>query len=452
MPLSKFRGKILIVDDDPLVLEALKESFIDTYDVVLATAGQEALDQLQQHRDTAAIILDIRMAKMDGFQTARHIRESSLDVPIIFHTGYPGDYSHKQTESMKPSDYIGKNENPERLAAAVRNAVRSSLFKNHPEALTEYARDMFEMVGHSQSMLEIYRIIDEIGPKDDRVLILGETGTGKELVAKALHRLSSRAGQPLVPFTCGHKPPDLVEDELFGHVRGAFTGALTDREGLLETANNGTVFLDEIGELDLNTQVKLLRVLEDQKITRLGSMEEIEVDVRVICATNANLDQMVAQGRFRSDLFYRIRSVVIMMPPLRERREDIPELIDYFTAMFCEKKGIDIKYYDQGARDLLIEHDWKGNVRDLFETLKALISSTPSYFISRQDVERKLERSELFIPNQTDFDEQVKDFKRILIVKALDRHAWNVSKVAREFGKDPANFRKQIESLGITLG
>lgn len=452
MPLSNIRGKILIVDDDPLVLEALREIFLDRYEVILATSGQEALDQLRSHTDTATIILDIRMAKMDGFQTARRIRDIPLDIPIIFHTGYPGEYSHKQRDAEQQYDYIGKNENPERLEIAVRNAVRSSLFRTHPEALIAYAREMFEMVGQSHQMLEIYRQIDEIGPKDQKVLILGETGTGKELVAKAIHRLSPRFGQPIVAYNCSQKAPDLVADELFGHFKGAFTGANSDKVGLLQHANKGTVFLDEIGELDHNTQVNLLRVLEGGEILRLGATETEQVDVRLICATNADLAGMVDQGQFRSDLYFRIRGTVITLPSLRERREDIPALIDYFVEKYCDEARIDPKYFDQEGRDLLIEHNWRGNVRELYEKIKALLADTPSYFISRRDVLNQLEIGDKAAGIPNDFDEAVKDFKRILIVKALDRHKGNVSKVAREFGKDPANMRKQIDNLGISLG
>jgi DNA-binding NtrC family response regulator len=389
---------------------------------------------------------------MDGHQTARQIREIPLDTPIIYNTGYPGEYSRHQIESEKPFDFIGKNEGMERLKQAVQSAVHDSLIQTHSHALISYALDMFEMVGHSSAMLNVYRQISLIGPSDQKVLILGETGTGKEGVAKAIHRISPRAGNPFSPYNCGNRPRDLVDDELFGHYKGAFTGALTDRDGLLKSADKGTVFLDEIGELDLLTQSKLLRVLDASEILPVGADKPEIVDVRLICATNADLESLVKAGKFRSDLYFRILSNVICLPLLNDRREDIPALIDYFTAQYCEDRKIDSKYFDQAARDFLIEYDWEGNVRHLREKICEILTSTPSYFISRRDVEQKLDPSGKFTSNKSGYDEQVKDFKRTLIVKALDKHGGNVSKVAREFGKDPANMRKLIESLGISLG
>ena len=452
MPVSQIRAKILVVDDDPLVLDALHQTFLDTYDVILAASGVDALDQITHHADLAAIILDIRMAKMDGFETARRIRELPMDAPIIFHTGYPGEYSSKQIEAEKPYDYVGKNEDPSRLQHAVRTAVRSSLFRIHTDKLIEYAESSFGMVGKSLPMLEVYRQIDEVGPKDKKVMILGATGTGKELVAKAIHQCSPRAEHRIAFFSCSYKATDMVEDELFGHVKGGYTGAVADRMGVFQYADGGTVFLDEIGELDLNTQTKLLRVLESGEIMRIGSPDVLRVNVRVICATNADLQAMVNAGRFRPDLYYRLKGIVIHLPPLKERREDIPGLIDFFTTKYCEESNIEPKYFEQSARELLIEYDWPGNVRDLKETVESLIASTPSYFIARPDVEKRLNFGGIDHAPEVSFDDQVRDFKRILIVKSLDRHAGNISKVAREFGKDPANFRKQIESLGISLG
>ncbi len=452
MPVSQIRAKILIVDDDPLVLDALQQMFIDHYDVVLASSGAESIQLLGEHLDIAAIILDIRMAKMNGLETAQRIRALPLDTPIIFHTGYPGEYPKGQIEDGDPYDFIGKNEDPSRLEESVKAAVRSSLFKMHTDRLVEHAKRTYGMVGKSLSMLEVYRKIDEIGPKEKKVMVLGPTGTGKELVAKAIHQCSPRAKQRLALFSCSHKTSDLVEDELFGHVKGGYTGAVNDRVGVFEHADNGTVLLDEIGDLDLNTQIKLLRVIESGEFQRIGSPDLVRVNVRVICATSADLQAMVMAGRFRPDLYYRLKSIVIHLPPLKERREDIPELIDYFTTEYCRESDIALKHFEQGARELLIEYDWPGNVRQIKEAVESLIASTASYYIARREVEKYLNFGGIETGEDSEFDQQVREFKRILIIKSLDKHQWNVSKVAREFGKDPANFRKQIEGLGISLG
>jgi len=338
-----------------LNLEALHQMFIDDYEVLLADSGLRGLEVLDEHPDINAIVLDIRMARMDGLETARRIGERFPDMPVIFHTGYPGQYSESTIQKeYKPFDYVGKNERPIRLTRAVENAVILHKLKSSPTDLARHAREQYGLVGHSPLMLEVYRTIEQIAPTPNKVMILGATGTGKELVARAIHLRSTRKDREMVPFSCTHKSQELVESELFGHLKGAFTGAIADRPGIFEYADNGTVFLDEIGDLDLNTQGKLLRVLEVGQMQRVGSPEIVHVDVRLICATNRDLAQLVAEGKFRDDLYYRLKGVVIHLPKLSERRQDIPELIDYFIEGYCSRADRAVKVFDQEARDLLL--------------------------------------------------------------------------------------------------
>ncbi len=445
-------GKILIVDDDALVLEALNETFIDDYEVVSVSNGFEALEKVKIEKDFDTVILDIKMAKMDGLKTASLLKEFNPQIPIIFHTGYPGDYSEEEIEKgYQPFDYVGKNERPARLTRAVKNAVEFYRLKKSSLHLIGLARDEYGMVGKSNEIIEVYQTIEKIGPTDNKVMILGPTGTGKELVARALHKRSLRFEMPLVIFNCNHKATDLVESELFGHIKGSFTGAIADRLGLFEFADGGTIFLDEIGDLDITTQAKILRVIETGEMTRIGSPQLVKVDVRLICATHHDLKQMVTEQKFREDLFYRLKGVTINLPPLKERREDLPDLIDYFAERYCRKKGEGLKIFEPDARDCLIEYDWPGNVRQLLDTVQSLIDLSPSYYITKNEVLSYLSLSDKIKSEPGTFKHQVKDFKRILILKILDRNNNNISASARELSLDPSNLRKLIKELGISV-
>ena len=443
-------GKILIVDDDPLVLEALHQTFMDDYDVVLAASGMEALQALDKHGDLDAAVLDIRMARMDGLDTACRIRDINPELPVIFHTGFPGDYSERDIDTdHQPFDYVGKNERPARLQRSVRNAVSMHRLRSNSSDLVELARRHFGMVGRSRVMRDVYQMIEKIGPTDNKVMVLGPTGTGKELVARAIHRRSRRSDMPLVVFNCNHKAPDLIESELFGHLRGSFTGAVADRAGMFEHANGGTVFLDEIGTLDITTQGKLLRVLETGEMYRIGSPETIRVDVRLICATNCDLEQMVSQSNFREDLYYRIKGIHISLPALADRREDIPDLIDFFTENYCRKKDDGIKVFEPSARDLMIEYDWPGNVRQLLDTVQALIDLSLSHLITRSEVQEYLAYAGAGQNGGGSLAKRMREFKRLTIIQSLAHHDGNVSAAARELDVDASNLHKTLKDLDI---
>lgn len=448
------KARILFVDDDAFVLETLQDLFSESYQVVLAPSGLQALAILQKDTNFDAIILDIKMAKMDGLQTASKIKEIDPGIPIIFHTGYPGEYSEAEIEDdFSPFDYVCKGESPSRLQRAVRHAVSLHQLSRQSLDLSEHARLHFGMVGHSAAILDVYQTIEQIAPTNNKIIICGATGTGKELVARAIHRMSRRATHKLVICNCNHRPPDLVETELFGHLRGSFTGAVTDRVGLFEYADGGTLFLDEVGDLDVTTQGKILRVLETGEMSRIGGPETITVNVRLICATHRDLPEMVAKRQFREDLYYRLKGVTIALPALRERRDDIPELIDYFIENHCRHEGIAVKVFEPSARDLLVEYDWPGNVRQLMDTVQSLIDLSPSQFITRQEVSGYLGlgASRVDLPTSA-FADQVREFKRKLVIKALDRNDQNVRAAARDLSVDPSNLRKIMKDLGVVRG
>ncbi|MBD3402883.1 response regulator, partial [candidate division GN15 bacterium] len=321
--LTQVRARLLLVDDDESALEALTALFSEDYAVTSVASGEEAIAAIKQHADIAAIVMDIRMPRMDGITAARQIRELAPDTPLIFHTAYPGEYNQDEIdEREQPYDYVEKAGPISRLTRAVRNAVEAY----HAREDNSLARlgTAYGMVGRSRSMLEVFRLVSKVARASHKVMILGETGTGKELVARALHAASRRRDHRLAIFSCNHKSADLVESELFGHVRGAFTGAVEDRIGHFAWADGGTIFLDEIGDLDITTQAKLLRVLESGEFQVLGSPEVRTADVRVVCATHRRLEDLVEAGAFREDLYYRLKGVEIVLPPLRDRREDIP--------------------------------------------------------------------------------------------------------------------------------
>lgn len=452
----KSQGKLLLVDDNPLMLEALVETFSYDYDYVASASGDQALSELAAHTDFDAIVLDIRMEGTDGLQVADRIVASNADIPIIFFTGYAGDYNEDELqEKYHPFAYITKNEKPERLIREVAQAVRYHRFSGEGAEMVRLARKEYDLVGHSEQMQQVYRTIEKVGPTMSKVVILGPTGTGKELVARALYRRSERAGQRLAIFNCNHKAPDLVEAELFGHVRGAFTGAVADRVGVFEYADRGTVFLDEVGDLDVTTQGKLLRVLETGEIQRIGAPDVRKVDVRLLCATHHDLKRLVEDGRFREDLYYRLDGVTIHMPALCERRGDIPDLIDYFAERHANKTGRGLKIFDQEARNALIQFDWPGNVRQLMDAVQSLIDVTPSHYITRTQVEAYLGLQGVDGngpdggSRRTGLSSKLQEYKRTLIVQALDRYNNNMSAAARDLDVDPSNFRKLCKELGL---
>jgi len=444
------KAKILIVDDEPLILKSLSLVFQDDYDVVTADSGNEALKIISNASDLGCIILDIKMEDMDGLETAEQINSINSEIPIIFHTGFPGEYSEDNIDrDHRPFDYVTKNEKPVRLYRAVRNAVNYYRSRLPGSSLIEKAKNVYGMIGKSAAMLDVYRRIEEIAQTENKVLILGPTGSGKELVARAVHGQSKRADQKFAILNCNHKQADLIESELFGHLKGAFTGAIADRIGKFEYADKGTLFLDEIGDLDITTQAKLLRVSEYGEMEKLGSPKTFTVDVRIICATHRDLEEMIKEDKFREDLFYRLKESVIRLPALKERREDIPELMENFVDEYIQKNDCHIKLIDNSGRDLLIEYDWPGNVRQLRAVLFSLLANSVSTVITSDDIKKELDFSENVESQSNILRDKLQEYERTLIIQALARNSNNVSAAARQLGLDPGNLSKKIKSLNI---
>jgi Nif-specific regulatory protein len=338
-----------------------------------------------------------------------------------------------------------------RLLRAVRNALTAYHHQQEGALPASDSERDLGMIGDSRPMRERYRIIRKLAPTDTKAMILGETGTGKELVATALHRLSSRSQNRYGVFNCNHKSPDLVESELFGHCKGAFTGAICDNVGLFDYADGGTIFLDEIGDLDITTQAKILRVLETGEFQAVGkAVEMIKTDVRVLCATNRDLPDMVKRQEFREDLFYRLKGIVITMPPLRVRKEDIPLLVSRFVDRFTVEQGQLPKVFDSSAIEVMLDYDWPGNVRELLDVVESLIVLSDSHLVTADDVTRYLQmESRPFPAGGVSLSERVQEFRRNCIIEALNQTNGNASAAARQLGIDAANLRKQIRASDL---
>jgi len=446
---KKNKFKILIVDDDPQVLQVLYNIFEEDYITLKAESGLEAIDLATKNKDISTVVMDIKMSGMDGIVTARKVRNIIPEIPIIFHTGYPGDYLEDDIDANeKPFDYVEKGESISRLTRSVRNGVESYQLKTNNKS--NINGDAFGLIGNSLAMRNICQLIKKVAASDTKVMILGETGTGKELVARAIHYNSRRKNKKLGVLNCNHKSPDIVESELFGHTKGSFTGAITDRIGLFEYADGGTVFLDEIGDLDITTQAKLLRVLESSEFQKIGSPENLTCDVRLLCATHRDLEGLVKENRFREDLYYRLKGVIIEIPPLRERTEDIPILIEKFLDRFTIEQGLTPKTFDQSAINAMIEYDWPGNVRQLLDTVETLIILSDSDIIFENDVNNYLKRDS-FQSNKGSkkLSIRMRETERNIIIQTLTETNNNKVIAADLLGIDQSNLRKKIKSHSI---
>lgn len=431
----------------------LRELFEDDYETLLASSGQNSIDLASQHKDIAAIVMDIKMAGMDGISAAREIKNICPDTPVIFHTGYPGDYNEDEIDrSEQPFDFVLKGDAVSRLIRSVRNAVEAYDLKKDRAQLSAHAETSYGMIGKSGPMQKVYSLIRKVAASDSKAMIFGETGTGKELVARAIHNTGRRQNRRLAILNCHRKSPELVESELFGHVKGAFTGAVNERPGLFEYANRGTVFLDEVADLDIATQAKLLRVLENGEYTKIGSEITHNTDVRILCATHKDLESLIEDGTFREDLYFRLKGVTINLPPLRERQEDIPLLIGKFKDRFTIEMGLSPKVFEPVAIETLINYNWPGNVRQLLETVQSLIVLSESDLIGVDEVHKYLNlESTPDAQIKGSLTLKIKQYERNIIVRALSQTNYNISATARLLNLDRTNLRKKIRNHNIDL-
>lgn len=369
-------SKLLIIDDERGIRNTLKEILADEgHDVDVAENGKQGLE-MAQAKAYDLIFSDIKMPEMDGLELLSALKsgDEPIDAPVVMISGHGDVETAVQALKMGAYDFLLKPLDLNRILITTKNAIESKSLKQETKQLRKRVADKGpQMIGQSEAISRVREIINKVAPTEARVLITGPNGTGKEVVAHLLHENSARAKGPMVEVNCAAIPSELIESELFGHMKGSFTGAVKDRAGKFEQADGGTLFLDEIGDMSLAAQTKVLRALQESEITRVGSDKAIKVNVRVIAATNKNLTKEIAEGHFREDLFHRLNVIPIHVPSLNERLEDIPLLVDYFSAKICEEQGIAPKTFDEGAIKALQSKNWTGNIRQLRNVVERLI-------------------------------------------------------------------------------
>jgi DNA-binding NtrC family response regulator len=368
-------SKILIIEDEAAIRRVLVKILSeenDTYQVDEAEDGVAGLEKIKNN-DYDLVLCDIKMPKMDGVEVLEEVKKIKPEIPMVMISGHGDMETAIHTMRLGAFDYISKPPDLNRLLNTVRNALDKKQLVVENKILKKKVSKNYEMVGESEAISHIKLMIDKVAQTEARVLITGPNGTGKELVAHQLHEKSERANFPLIEVNCAAIPSELIESELFGHVKGAFTSAVKDRAGKFEAADKGTIFLDEIGDMSLSAQAKVLRALQESIITRVGAEKDIKVDVRVVAATNKDLKTEIAEGRFREDLYHRLAVILIKVPPLNERRDDIPALIRHFAEKIASEQGNVVKVFSQPAIKLLQEYDWTGNIRELRNVVERLI-------------------------------------------------------------------------------
>ena len=368
-------SKILIIEDEAAIRRVLSKIISEeskSYEVEDVENGLAGLEKITNN-DYDLVLCDIKMPKMDGVEVLEKAQKIKPEIPFIMISGHGDLDTAVETMRMGAFDYISKPPDLNRLLNAVRNALDRKVLVVENKRLKKKVNKKYEMIGNSPAISQIKEIIDKVAPTDARVLITGGNGTGKELVAHWLHEKSPRYKAPMIEVNCAAIPSELIESELFGHTKGAFTGASKDRAGKFEAANGGTIFLDEIGDMSLSAQAKVLRALQESRISRVGSDKDIKVDVRIVAATNKDLKKEIAEGRFREDLYHRLAVILVKVPSLNDRREDIPLLINHFTKKIANEQGAVVKVFSKKAIELLQAHDWTGNIRELRNVVERLI-------------------------------------------------------------------------------
>jgi two-component system nitrogen regulation response regulator NtrX len=447
--------RILVVDDEQGVRAALGQLLeYEGYEVRAESNAEAALATYAKWRPQL-VFMDVKMAGVDGLEALRRIKQTDPAATVVMISGHATIQTAVEATQLGAYDILEKPLDTDRILVLLRNALQHMTLQEENARLRESIESRYEIVGKSYAIRALTTQIEKVAPTPARVLISGENGTGKELVARAIHRLSTRATKQFVEVNCAAIPSELIESELFGHVKGSFTGAVGDRTGKFEQADKGTLFLDEIGDMSLAAQAKVLRVLQDGEVTRIGGNKRIQVDVRVLAATNKNLEEEIAAGRFREDLYYRLNVVPLQVPPLRERREDIPLLAQHFVDQLARREGAPPRSLDSAAMEALQRLDWPGNVRELRNTIERLLILSSGARIVTADVAR------LTGPKATEatglgtllecrtYDDFKHAAERAFLLHKLRQLDWNVSETARALEMPRSNLYKKIERYGL---
>jgi DNA-binding NtrC family response regulator len=462
------KSRILVVDDEAVVREGVRRILEgDRYSVESCASGRAALDAMQE-KDFDMVITDLKMPGMGGLEVLKTIKILQPEIPVIIITGYSTVDTAVDAMKNGAIDYIAKPFTPEQLIEKVGKAFEQKTMLLDELYLRKELRDHhgFEsFVGESSEIQKVYRRIMQVAPTDSTVLITGESGTGKELVARAIHRNSQRREQPFVVLDCTSLAESLLESELFGHIKGSFTGAIQTKMGLFKVADGGTLFLDEISNISLTIQAKLLRVLQERVVTPIGGTQPIPIDIRLVAATNRNLRSLVAEGAFRDDLFFRLNIIPVELPPLRERKGDLPVLIRHFLKKFSAEIGKDIRGIAPDAYALLEEYDFPGNVRELENIIERAVVLAEGDIIRKEGLELEPLQEEVFakasfvplsLNELKESKRQIREraiepIEKAFVMNALKRNNWNVTRAAEETGMLRPNFQALLKKLKISI-
>ena len=456
---TTYSGSILIIDDEAAIRESLETLLeFEGYKVDSAETGEQGLAKLGEH-PFDLVLLDFALPDRNGLEILADIRDRNPNMAIIMITAYGTVDNAVRAMQNGATNFIQKPWDNEKLLADVRTAVARRRVEEENEQLKRALKQRYNfenIVGKSEPMLRIFDLVSQVAPSRSTVLVQGESGTGKELIAKAIHANSPRRDRPFVPVNTGSMPADLLESTLFGHVKGAFTSAISSKKGLFEVADGGTIFLDEIGTMSLETQAKILRVLQDKKFMHLGGVQEIHVDVRVIAATNIDLKLMVREGRFREDLFYRLNVITVDLPPLRSRTEDIPLLVSHFLHKFASENNKSVRHISPEALRPIMDYGWPGNVRELENVIeRAVVLSNgavigidllPDHIVGRGSAGKIFEHR----PDASLF-EIIEDCERRVILDMLEKCGWNQTEAAERFHIPLSTLNQKIKRLNIEI-
>ena len=448
--------RILVIDDEPGIRQALGQLLeYEGFEVKTASGGAEGISTYDTFRPQL-VFLDVKMAGLDGLEVHKRLRQADPTAPVVMISGHATIQTAVEATQLGAYDILEKPLDTDRVLVLLRNAFTNRQLTEENARLRETIESRYEIVGRSYGIGALVDRIEKVASTPARVLITGENGTGKELVARAIHRGSPRTKKPFVEVNCAAIPSELIESELFGHMKGSFTGAVSDRAGKFEQADGGTLFLDEIGDMSTNAQAKVLRVLQDGVVTRIGGSKPVQVDVRVLAATNKNLEDEIKEGRFREDLFYRLNVVPITVPPLRERREDSPLLVVHFLQQFAARDGLPARGISEEAIKRLSELEWPGNVRELRNTVERLVILANAATIQASDVERLVGRRAAepaglgSLLECGTFEEFKQAAERAFLLGKLRAFDWNVSETARALDMPRSNLYKKIERYALT--
>ena len=449
---AKRHGRVLIVDDEKSVREMLRKVLeYENYEPVEAESGPSALEVLEGG-EFDAMLLDIRMPGMDGMEVLKKVVERHPAVPVIMISGHGTISTAVEATKLGAFDFFEKPLDRDRILLTLRNAVSAAKLAAEKASLEKELGKGFELVGESAAIEDLRRDIEKLAPTRASILLLGENGVGKGVVARAIHRQSDRSGERFVEVSCAAIPDDLIESELMGHEKGAFTGASVRKPGKFELANGGTIFLDEIGDMSPRVQAKFLRVLEEQEFERVGGTDTLRVDVRVLAATNKDIPGLISKGEFREDLYFRLNTVTMNIPPLRERTEDIALLAEHFSRVYCDMYGLKPKSVEPELIRTLEGYSWPGNVRELRNIMERMVITSSGDTIGPADLPALCEdvgapRGD-FLGAAT-YDEFRRASEKAFLEKHLEANRWNISRTAEHLGMQRSSLYKKMSSLGI---